>query len=268
MLLTDQACSLHSSSCVEAMNYTDVLRFEDLQRVRFEVKDVAVHVSSGQRFAAPVTARNQKILFELSHTSFHDISDQHDVVVRPPHDSSESQAIPLHIVVNAEAAESLDKIDRLVKDRFREHLKIGRAEWAAEGGLMEECPSWIPLVKTSSNNMKVMMADAVLGNSDVATEMLLLKPDGTVVEGTGIDFVNSQLGGLDNLQNYSCNPILELAWIMHRETENAHRLRVRIHSIMFKEKVRGPPLKRIRMDPSKIQRMIAESCITPVGNTF
>jgi hypothetical protein len=254
--LTAQA-TVEIPSTPDAMEYTNVLSLQQLQTLfskeGVQVKAVAVHANTEEELIAPVTQDGKKILFELSALKFHDISEQHDLPIRSPHDTSEALAVPLHIVVSAEDAEILDAIDLSIKADYRE---------------LEECPAWIPMVKTSFTGDKVLMVDVVLDQSDVSTQILLMKSDNTMVEGSGVDFLNLHIGGVANLKDYCCNPIMELAWIMRRETENAHRLRIRTHSIVLKQKLKEPPSKRMKTSQSKIDALLDAHRLVRLTNSF
>ena len=220
---------------------------------KIEVRPIAIHTSTKQELVAPVTLDGEKLLFELSDANMHDISEDHDINIRAPHDTSKSQCIPLHIIVNEELAKVLDFVDERVKKGYRV--------------INDDCPSWLSLVKTSFTGNKVLMVDVVLDNSDASTQMLIMKND-QLLEGSGKDFLDENIGGVQNLKDYTCNPVLELAWIMHRDCDGAHRLRVKTHSIMLKKKVKEPAMKRMKMSGAKMNQLLASHRLTRVANTF
>jgi hypothetical protein len=261
------------------MEYTNVLSLERLEQlftanedVFVSVKSTALHAPTLEELYAPMTSKGQKILFELSEASFHAISDEHDLPVRVPHSSSTSEAIPIHIVLNAEEDRILDLVDEDVKKDFREEMEAELQRKCFDDKEFkkqrEKLVSWFPLVKTSFGGRKVLMTDLVLGG-EAPTQLLLLKNRGSQhVEGEGTEFLKSHIGEIGNLKDYECNPVLEMAWVMFRESENAYRLRVKIHSLMLRKKVEGPPLKRMKMSASKIKALCEANRLVSLTNTF
>ena len=150
----------------------------------------------------------------------------------------------------------LNAVDIAVKTAYRENEHF------------PACPAWIPMVKTSCNGDKVLMVDVVLDNSDCSTQLLLMKADNTIVEGSGVEFLDTHIGGVENLKEYCCVPTLELAWVMWRESDNAHRLRIRMHSMIFKLKSKEPPAKRMKMSQSKIDAVVNAHRLISLTNSF
>jgi hypothetical protein len=151
------------------MEYTNVLPLNELQALfvhkKIEVRTIAIHTSTKQELVAPVTLDGEKLLFELSDVNMHDISEDHDINIRAPHDTSESQCIPLHIIVTEELVKVLDFVDERVKKGYRV--------------INDDCPSWLSLVKTSFTGDKVLMVDIhfnaqQLHQQDLQTQLLQL----------------------------------------------------------------------------------------------
>jgi hypothetical protein len=96
---------------------------------------------------------------------------------------------------------------------------------------------------------------------------MFLNPDSSLVEGSGAQFLTGEIGHLQNLTDYTCNPILELAWILHREEEGGHRLRMKVHSVMFKKKARVG-LTSLKMKASKVAALVESSRLTKLKMSF
>ncbi len=265
-----QSCAssnpLGLNDSLEAMEYTDVLSLQQMTQLFLQnkvvVKPVAILEASAQELIAPVTKEGRKILFELSVDQFHNLSEEHDFTLRAAHETTEAMGAPLHITLEKEAAEALDAVDDSVKDLLR-----SRNDDAEAYGTLPECPIWNHMVKESPSEKKVISAEMVLEGSEAPSNLMFLKPDSTLVEGTGIQFLTGEIGHLQNLKDYSCNPILELAWILHREAEGGHRLRMKVHSVMFKKKVKAG-LASFKMNSRKVAALVEGSRLTKLKVSF
>ena len=267
-----------------AMDYTHSLSIAELTELatqprrgeadKIQVQPVGLVLGADglrERLFAPTTMDGKKIVFELSANMFHDISEHHAPAVQEPHHTSRATSVPIHIHLNDEAAGVLKKFDDYVKWSFRNYLKSNKQKLLSEGECPQsamksvvECAACVPLVKSTSDGKNVMAADMVLDNSDVPTQIIFIKPDKTTVEGYGSEFLLQQLSGeIANLKEYSCNPTMEFAWMLFKEADNAYRLRVKVHSIVLKAKIREPPTKRLKISSGKLAGLIEQlPCFT------
>lgn len=208
----------------EAMEATSVLSLPQLSEQEWQVKAVAVLEDTGEALFAPTTAEGQKCNFELSPDEFHELSGDHDYILRDSHHGI--QGLPLHIVVGDEDAEILDAVDEDVKKLYR---MVTRAKGA-----------WNHLVKTSTSGKKVFAAELILEGGEHPTEIIIMKPGHEDVIGHGADFLITQIGNFQNLEDYLCNPILEFSWILGT-CESGFRLRLKAHSVVLKKKFKSVP---------------------------
>ena len=110
--------------------------------------------------------------------------------------------------------------------------------------------------------------EIVLDSSEAPTQILILKPGGTVVEGEGSEFLISQIGSVENLRDYMCNPVAEFSWIWFRAEDGYHRLRVKLHSVLLKKKQLEPPVKRLKMDSQKLQALKDKHHLVQLDSAF
>ena len=86
--------------------------------------------------------------------------------------------------------------------------------------------NWMPMLRTETT----VMVNIVLEGSDAPTKLCFIKGDGSVEQGTGLDFFKAQLGD-DKIENFSCKVWAEMQFIdvqkeMHRKT-----VAVKVHSM-------------------------------------
>lgn len=266
-----------------AMEYTPVLSIAQLHELatqprsgeadKIQVQPMGLVVCSDglhERLFAPMTMDGKKVVFELSANMFHDISEQHSLVIQEPHHTSRATSVPIHVHINEDAGSALKKFDDYVKRSFRNYLKGNKQKLLSEEQpentmkSVVECAACIPLVKSTADGKHVLAADIILDNSKVPTQIIFVKPDKTTVEGYGSEFLIQQLGGeISNLKDYSCNPTMEFAWMLFKEADNAYRLRVKVHSIVLKAKVKEPPMKRLKISSGKLAGLVEQlPCFT------
>ena len=253
-----------------AMEYTKDLSLEELKQLvadkKVIVRPIAVFTGevveivdsdetlpADHKLVAPTTLAGEKIVFELSWDTSHSISDQYDHVIGAPHETSNAQSVAMHINLNDEASDVLNALDEYVKKMYRG---------------AQVCKSWIPLVKTTFSGEKVLTVDIVLDNSEAATQLLIMQEDMTMLEGSGSDFLTTAIGGVENLKDYTCNPTLELAWVMFRVNENAHRLRVKVHAIILKKKVKKAAMRVRKMSSAKIEAFTKSNALIRLTSSF
>ena len=208
----------------KAMEATSVLSLYELSQQEWQVKAVAILEATGEALFAPTTAEGLKCNFELSPDEFHELSGDHDYMLRDSHHGI--QGLPLHIVVGAEDAEILDAVDENVKKLYR---MVTRAKGA-----------WNHLVKTSTSGKRVFAAELILEGGEHPTEIIIMKPGHEDVIGHGADFLITQIGNFQNLEEYLCNAILELSWILGT-CDSGFRLRLKAHSVVLKKKFKSVP---------------------------
>ena len=235
----------------EIMEYTSVLPICKLQEL-IEDKKVLLQkfgiislpgINRDEELVAP-TVEGKKILFELTTSNFHDISEQFDHEICTFHQTSQAKSLAIYICLSKQATFALDTVDNFVKSEYRSKI-----------ALKKSCPMWFPLVKLSMTDESVLSVDVVLDNSDAPTQILILNTDKSIVEGSGSEFLLENIGGLENIKDYTCNPVLELTWVLRHESLESHRLSIKAHSILLKKKVKEPPMKRFKMSIEKIEAL-------------
>lgn len=244
------------------MEYTSVLSLRELTQLFLQskilVKPVGIHAPSSKEVIAPVTQEGKKILFELSVDQFHHLSEEHDFILRASHPefADAVMGVPLHLNLVPSEAEVLNDVDENVKDLLRGK----NDDWSAYACL-PDCPVWNHLVRESATEKKVFSAELVLDGSEAPTNLMFLKPDGSLTEGSGSQFLLDEIGSLQNLKDYACNPTLELAWILRNEAEGGHRLRLKVHAVMFKKKLEEG-LKTFKMSRGKVAALVESARLT------
>ncbi len=242
---------------LQAMKYTDVLSMTELKESIPQIEVRALATSpNGEELIAPTDADGNLMVFELSTDSFHEISEHYVPVIREPHESSVATSVPLHVRIDEATAEIVKSMSSNVVKKYRAMMP------------RDHCPVWTPLVKTSANGELSITVDVVLDNSDVPTQIIFIKPDKTVVEGSGSEFLLEHIGNIENLKDYTCNPTTELSWILFWPRENAHRLRMKVHSIVLKKKDREPPLKRLKISANKLEVLMRSAELPRLTSSF
>ncbi len=251
------------SSISAAMEYTDVLSVEQLRSLVEQHTNVDPHIvplplakAGGQELVAPTTAGAKIIVFSLSAEDLHDISDKYTFEVRVPHATSKATSAAVHICINEETAKVMKAFDVHLKNAYRKLMPTRTIE------------AWAPLVKEAPDGHNTIAMELVLDRSEAPTQILILKPGGTVVEGEGFEFLRSQIGDVKNLKDYTCNPIAEFSWILFRHEDGYHRLRVKLHSILLKKKQLEPPLKRLKMDGRRLQALKDKHCLLQLDSSI
>ena len=269
--MSDQACSVQNATPVNtevdltAMEYTDVLSIEQLyddivQKHTEEDPQIMpwpMAEVGDEKLVIPTTEDGKIIIFSLSASNLHEISDQYVPVIRVPHETSQATTVPIHVCIDEDTAKVMRAFDVHLKGAYRNLMPHNH------------CQAWAPLVKTTNSGGKVITMEIVLDNSDAPTQILILKPGGTVVEGEGSEFLLNQIGSIENLKNYMCNPIAEFSWILYLEAEGYHRLRVKLHSIFLRKKPgQEPALKRFKIAGQKLETLMEKNRLIQLASAF
>ena len=133
------------------------------------------------------------------------------------HSSIETVACKVLLELPEELAKDVSKLDKLImhKAMCSDDMKSSKSGF-----------NWMPMLRTET----AIMASIVLEGSDAPSKLCFIGDDGSVQQGTGLEFFKAQLGD-SKIEDFSCKVWAEMQFIdvqneMHRKT-----VAVKVHSM-------------------------------------
>ena len=131
------------------------------------------------------------------------------------HDSCDTECMKVYFNVPPAAIETLDSLDKTVQ-----RCSMTYADSRAF--------NWLPLIRSDT----AIVGNIVLGKSDAPTHLHFILSNGSIVSGSGVDFLFENLGKCE-MNDFQYKALVEPQFVHVREAQNLMSLAIKVHSLVF-----------------------------------